>query len=307
MADDDVDISNDPLLELLSDALQAGPGSPAWHRAVTEIRARAGGDETADEYRLLLTARERLDSGKSYRSVRAGPGFTRKLMSALDEEVSNSSSRKSLPMATVLAVIAGLGLLVVVIALIALVVRGRDGGASQLARMTFRSVITDATFQSGVSSPWRARGGLNLEASGSLHPTSGQGAGVGEVVGDRLRVGETPLAIEAVASRPQQKSAVEVFLAFSHDQQIVCRLLRDRAEVLLPSDRSAGETTLAATDRHAVRIILSGTDAAVLVDGRTLFAGDMGAAGGEANVGVRFVVVDGDTTGAVHSLRVLRP
>ena len=62
-------------LQLLTDALRAGPGSPEW-RAAMESVAAAGGTE-AEEYKTLYAARERLASGRQYREVRAGPAFTR--------------------------------------------------------------------------------------------------------------------------------------------------------------------------------------------------------------------------------------
>ena len=61
----------DPLLVLLTEALRAGPGSPAWHQAISTLRADQ--PEMA-EYKMLLTAREHLESGRRYRSVRAGSG-----------------------------------------------------------------------------------------------------------------------------------------------------------------------------------------------------------------------------------------
>ena len=67
-----LDFDSDAFLTLLTDALRAGPGSPQWHDALRTLRA--GGIEHADEYRLLVAAREHLESGREYRSIRAGPG-----------------------------------------------------------------------------------------------------------------------------------------------------------------------------------------------------------------------------------------
>jgi hypothetical protein len=71
-------------VELLTDALRAGPGSPAW-RAAMESVAAAGGTE-AEEYKTLYAARERLASGRQYREVRAGPAFTRSVFDAIEHE-----------------------------------------------------------------------------------------------------------------------------------------------------------------------------------------------------------------------------
>ena len=58
----ELDFESDDFLSLLTDALRAGPGSPPWHEALQ--RLRAGGIQHADEYRLLVTAREHLESGR---------------------------------------------------------------------------------------------------------------------------------------------------------------------------------------------------------------------------------------------------
>ena len=63
--------TNDPFLTLLTDALRAGPGSPEWHQAVSQLKVSG---ENVDEYKLLIEAREALESGRDYRSVRAGAG-----------------------------------------------------------------------------------------------------------------------------------------------------------------------------------------------------------------------------------------
>src|SRR5580704_6496277 len=101
-----VDFDSDRFLELLTDALRAGPGSPAWHEAVSRVRLQgelAGGSD--DDYKALLAAREHLESGKGYRQVRAGPGFTRKLMAAVDED--RPGGRRGPATTTVVAIAAG--------------------------------------------------------------------------------------------------------------------------------------------------------------------------------------------------------
>src|SRR3954468_17901210 len=106
----ELDFETDAFLELLTDALRAGPGSPAWHEALQ--RLRSGGVDHADEYRLLVTAREHLESGRSYRSVRAGTGFTQRLMTAIDEEPTRGARTPSVT--TVIAIGAAAVMLIVV-------------------------------------------------------------------------------------------------------------------------------------------------------------------------------------------------
>jgi hypothetical protein len=75
MAEASLNIESEEFMTLLGEALRAGPASPEWHQAVGILRAH-GGD--SDEYQMLCAARERLESGKEYRSLRAGPGFGKK-------------------------------------------------------------------------------------------------------------------------------------------------------------------------------------------------------------------------------------
>src|SRR3954468_22936627 len=100
-------IESDPFFELLTDALRAGPGSPQWHQAVQKLRhdntlgtALGTAAADADEYRLLCDAREHLESGREYRSVRPGAGFTRRLFTELQDE---SVPGGAAPTATVIA------------------------------------------------------------------------------------------------------------------------------------------------------------------------------------------------------------
>src|ERR1700719_2596470 len=81
-------IESEQMMTLLTDALRSGRGSPEWHQAVSVLRAQNG---DVDEYKLLYAARERLESGKEYRSVRPGPGFTRKVFTELEQ---NPAGRK---------------------------------------------------------------------------------------------------------------------------------------------------------------------------------------------------------------------
>jgi len=89
---------SDQFLKLLTEALRAGPGSPEWHEAVNQLKTSSLAD--ADEYRMLINAREHLESGRDYRSIRAGPEFTRKVMRAIDEE---AAQRPSGPSAGIIA------------------------------------------------------------------------------------------------------------------------------------------------------------------------------------------------------------
>src|SRR5256885_363896 len=125
----------DQFLKLLTDALQAGPGTPQWHEAVTRLRASS--EPEADEYRMLVEARENLESGRDYRSVRAGPGFTRKVMEGIEKEEAMPSAAP--PTANILAIVALLVILTVIIVVAALLYKGSapTGTLQDLQNATF--------------------------------------------------------------------------------------------------------------------------------------------------------------------------
>jgi len=92
--------TSDPFFTLLTDALRAGPGSPEWRDAVAQLKVNG---EPVDEHRLLIEAREALESGRDYRSIRAGAGFTRKLLTNLDKESPREGQKTRFPTATIVA------------------------------------------------------------------------------------------------------------------------------------------------------------------------------------------------------------
>src|SRR5882757_10204675 len=91
-----MDLESEQFMTLLTDALRAGPGSPEWHQAVGVLRT-SGGAKGADEMQMLVRAREDLESGRGYRAVRAGAGFTRNVMEGIEEEA--KAAPKGLPSA----------------------------------------------------------------------------------------------------------------------------------------------------------------------------------------------------------------
>src|SRR5690348_17941813 len=102
-----LDFESDALAKLLTDALRAGPGSPQWHDAAQQLATDASAE--AREYRQVLEARERLESGRNYRSVRAGPAFTHRLMSSLDREpAAGGALSRLLPPAGAIAIVSAL-------------------------------------------------------------------------------------------------------------------------------------------------------------------------------------------------------
>src|SRR5688500_11664722 len=75
-------------LQLLTDALRAGPGTPEWRAAVETVApVGAGGGGGADEDKLVYAARQRLASGRQSREGRAGPGITRRVFDPIEDGV----------------------------------------------------------------------------------------------------------------------------------------------------------------------------------------------------------------------------
>lgn len=146
---------NEAFLELLTEALRAGPGSPAWHQALGRLRASELSE--AEEYRLLMEAREHLESGREYRSIRPGPNFTRKVMEAVDEA---AGSRPALPSANLIALLAGLAILAVVV-LVGVILLKDDGLAGSIAELEgsyFSKTLAGGDFAQGIPAEWKTFG-----------------------------------------------------------------------------------------------------------------------------------------------------
>ena len=216
----ETEFESDQFLRLLTDALRAGPASPEWHEAVTTLRER--GDDGADELRLLVSARENLESGKEYRSVRAGPGFTRKLMTAVEEQ-GVPQPRQGRPFSatpTIIVVISSL-VLVGAIALIGYVI-SRGSGTSPaidaLANTYFVNTTLEVSFDSSLPEDWRQIGSLPMDFSHGLRPNAEQvdadRPGGGIVWSQSLKA-DQPVQIQVLLrmQRPAEGWIAQVFVA----------------------------------------------------------------------------------------------
>jgi hypothetical protein len=145
-----MDIQGEQFMTLLTDALRAGPGSPEWHQAVGVLRT-SGANGDVDEYQLLVRAREDLESGKDYRAVRPGPGFTRKVLAGVEEEGGGGAA--GMPSANLLALI-GAGVILAVIVVVAVVLfrsappvdNGGGKGVEQLKGLFFNQEVASVDF-----------------------------------------------------------------------------------------------------------------------------------------------------------------
>lgn len=301
--------TNDPFLVLLTDALRAGPGSPQWHQAVAQLKL-AG--ENVDEYKLLIDAREALESGKDYRSVRAGAGFTRKLLEGIDRQ-DPAAARKRFGLVGIIGATAGLVLVAVVaIAIYEFYPRAPiDNSAKAIAELAstyFPNEIDAASFENGIPATWRTIGNLPLETSGGLH-VPGATAPAGDYAGGGIVLTEPLPAARAVALqatvhvlKPGPDLIPQVFVAndpaFSPDraisaQELVWQLQAGSQKVFVGGRMTRQARVSAKSPTHTVRILLKGDLAVVECDGQRLWAGPTELGDKPRYLGVRFIRTGG--------------
>jgi hypothetical protein len=314
--------TKDPFLTLLTEALRTGPGSPEWHQAVAQLK-QAG--ESTDEYKLLIEAREALESGRDYRSVRAGPGFTRKLLTELDQQKAPVTGKR-FQFATLIAALAG----IVIIAVAAIVVYevyprapidDSVKAANELAATYFSKEISATSFEAGIPAAWRTIGGLALDTTGGLKagnsaaPPPGDYAGGGIVLVDPIPAAQ-PVALQVSLHVTQSSSQVipQVFVAndpdFSNDRatsshELVWQLQNGMQKVVV-NGTMVKETKLNAKPEHLIRVLLKGDLAVVEVDGRR-WSGRSDLGDKPRYVGVRFIRTGDQPAGDIKftNIRVL--
>lgn len=305
------DIETDPFFIQLTDALRAGPGTPQWNDAIAALRNQ--GAEGADELRVLIQARENLENGKDFRSVRAGPGFTRKLMA----EIENSSApapRSTAPTATIIAIIAGLAIFSLVGYVGYKLTRGEVNSQQAIDDLQSRSqkffdAIATASFSGSIPQGWRAIGSLPLSSEAGLRPDlKAEGAKKdlgGGVVWNTPLAATQPFAVDVSISAPEPSSAVllEAFVStdpnFSPEKgtsskDLVWQLQGREQHVLLSGGGQALLQGSGFANGDAIRLIVDQNVALVEVisaTGKTqrLWSGPHDLGAGPRYVGVRFL------------------
>jgi hypothetical protein len=301
--------TTEPFLTLLTDALRAGPGSPEWHQAVSQLKT-AG--ENVDEYKLLIEAREALESGRDYRSVRAGPGFTRKLLTELENKAPVGNSRR-LP--TLIAALAGLVIVAIIgIELYAFYTRtpvdDSTKAINELASTYFSKEISATSFDTGIPEAWRTIGSLPLDANKGLKPANGPVPTGGEFVGGGIVLNQSipaaqPIALQATlqVTKPSAELIPQVFVAndttFSSDratssQELVWQVVEGLQQVVADGKTQKHAKISSKTD-HLIRVLLKGDLAIVEVDGQS-WSGRNALGDKPRYLGVRFIRT-GDKTG----------
>lgn len=321
-----MDLESDQFLTLLSDALRAGPGSPQWHQAVQLLRAD---QHASDEYALLCAAREHLESGKGYRAVRPGPGFTRKVFDHIETESPGKAPPVSL--ANIIAVIAAVVMLAVICIIAWILIPGGGVGHAAVDELVSASYLlntsTSTTFDGAVPPAWGPIGPLALDSSKGLRPLAADVAhdsyqGCGLVAANSISPDQTfALEVNLRVARATDEVVAQVFVTdnpqFSADRavsphELVWLIQNGRTKVVLPDGRveSQGEKIKDLREPVIVRILMNRDVAVVETNGTRLWAGPHQLSASEPRyVGVRFLRRGGDKQEhvVVQSIRIQKP
>ncbi len=314
------DIHSEQFEELLAEALRAGPGTPAWRQAVETLQA-AG--QAGDDMAMLCRAREDLAAGREYRSVRAGPGFTRKLMTRLERE---NSRQWQLPTANIVTLLS--------IAIIVLVVGGsawmvfkpsRPGSTTvDLQETYFVNALVNENFDApephGFARlgllPVACDGGMKVEVrsrEGEQHVGGGFYYATGldpakayeleSVIG--VEQADTELVTQVfISDRPEFAPGTGI-----SPHELVCLVEAGKLRVMLSDGQGVAEAAVPAGE-VAIQVRFDRESAVVELGGKTIWSG-RNLLSGEAQryVGVRYLTRGGDKSMGVtvKSLRVMAP
>lgn len=300
----DVEFESDAFLVLLTDALRDGPGTPAWHDALQKLRAQ--GIEHADEMRLLVKVREHLESGLEYRSVRAGPEFSRKLTEAIDEEASRA---KKPPATTTTIALASAGVMLVVLMVIGYLL----WTAAENRSSDFNTILVNTVTSAGGSGPlpadWVSIGQLGVDFKRG-------GIKIGPSEGDTITGGGAYWPVPLDPAEPF--SVIANFRYYHADPKLIAQLfitddpnfdpkngttthemvwlLRDsQVQFRLPSGRVEAQTELTTERREAsaiatIRITLDRDQVIAELGGKQVWSGVSGMDQTKPRyVGVRFL------------------
>jgi hypothetical protein len=325
---------SDQFLNLLTEALRAGPGSPQWHEAVTQLKNSTLAD--ADEYRMLINAREHLESGRDYRSIRAGPGFTRKVMQAIDEESAASTKPPSASSASLIALLAAGGIIAVIVLLGIIFFRSNPPpppNSSDLANILFSQTIISTDFSQTTAIPpeWRTFAlpptiasrsrGLGAPHVKAASPDDKEFRGGGLYATRGLPPTQT-FSFEANVRqiRSSEQVVIQLFITdtpifddnpkASTPHELTCYILGGLINVAKP-DGSIQGTGAKAKDLNHIRIKLDKQFVIIENEGQTLYSGPHDLSDTKARYpGLRFLTKSSDKPiedVTVQSLRILKP
>ena len=301
----DEDLNGDPFLELLTEALRAGPGTAKWNQAVEQIN---GGKIDGDgEYAMLIKARENLASGKAYREIRPGAQFTRKLLTRIDADAAAAAQRhgKSPVSASFVSYI-GAGLVVGALAMVFfwLTRSNEPGGTEDLSNLFFGTTLISANLDGPLPPGWRLFGPLTVDPAKGLLPSpagpsaSYTGGGIVNVSG---LSGNDPFAVEATFEfhHVSDELVPQLFVTdqpdFSSDQatsphELVWLVREGNAQVALPDHQLMTNTQKIGDGQTvSVRIVVGSVNAVVISDGKVIWSGVSQLSDKPRYVGIRML------------------
>lgn len=298
---------SDPLFQLLTEALRAGPGSTPWRDALAQLSQPSGVSGEAEQYRTILQAREHLASGREYRSVRAGAGFTRKLLDAIEKD---GARRPAASISTAISIISAVAIVAVLCVVVFLLSRSGKSGDTDIEKLAvtyFPARVASADFSNGIPAAFHTVGKLPLLASNGLTP-----GGSPALEGDRVDGGaavltqpvpaDQPFAVEVKVEPPAGDDPViaQVFVANSNDldadratapQELVWLAQRGRQRLMVDAHVQADEAIPAnGPTPLTVRLIVNAEVVVAEVGGKRLWAGEHRLGRDKPRyVGVRFL------------------
>ena len=312
-------------LQLVTDALRAGPGTPEWRAALSTLDQN-GSSAGADEYKLLYTARERLASGQRYREVRAGAGFTRKVFESIERE--DESARKPVASANLIAAISAAAILGILAAVAFFIIPKSPDPQPPLAQTYFVNTLTHSDFEGELGMEWAAFGSLGVQAQRGLQPVLINLAPEyhgGGVIYEKTLPPDAPFAVEATIQlpKPSEHLAVQVFVSddpnftgksATSEHELAWLARSGESSVILPGGRVEGQPVKLPAGKLplTVRITVSGAEASVEMNSKKLWSGRHNLDASKPRlVGVRFLaragVDDKSPPPIVQSVRVLVP
>ena len=317
-----MDIQSEQFEELLGDALRAGPGSPVWRQAVETLQ-QAG--HAGDEYALLCRARENLASGREYRNVHAGPGFTTKLMTNIDQE---QPSRWSLPTANIVATVSVLivSLTVVLGAWLLFSPAKTLSTGAELMDTYFVDAVVNEDFQNPAPKGLTRIGVLPVVVDNGVKVEVKTRQGDKHVGGGFVL--QTPLPADDVCAveiaieivRADTDLITQLFVSdrpdFAADtgispHELAYLIEQGSGRVVLPEGKTAAEAPLEnTTSAIKLRIRLNRDSAAVEQNGKLLWSGPHHLSPTrDRYVGVRYLTRGGDkSTGVtINYLKLIKP
>ncbi len=266
-------------------------------------RLQSADTAEADQYKLLLAAREHLESGKSYREIRAGPAFTRKVFAGIEAE--SSDARPTIAAANLIAILGAVAIVGVLSLVGFWLLKGASPNpADDLGNVYFGKTVSALNFDGPLPAEWRMVGSLPLDPKHGLRPATtapSDGYDGGGIVTAAGIPADRSFAVEATVHFQHVTDDVipQIFITDQPDfgtdratspHELVWLVSGGRARVVLPDQQIAGSPARVGDDQSlTVRIIVGQQNAQIVSGGKTLWSGTSQLAATPRYVGVRLL------------------